>query len=177
MRISALAQISCDVRYRRLQDKSPKIQGKTALWSWARSLTARTTPSATTLRRANMATLSSRVLSIRPRSCEPRCKMHPQWQGFLSPPRLWWRRNRSQRLLPCLQAAWATWTINRFIPETANWKATCIGWPFFKPCRKTPLFVERAYLEHLCHDRRRQKPAHLAGRSATPPSNGHECQP
>src|SRR5690349_6493588 len=78
MRISALAQISCDVRYRRLQDKSPKIQGKTALWSWARSLTARTTLSATTLRPANMATLSSRVLSIRPRSCEPRCKMHPQ---------------------------------------------------------------------------------------------------
>src|SRR5689334_15689799 len=41
--------------------------------------------------------------------------MHPQWRGFLSPPRLWWRRNRSQRLLPCLQAvwaAWATWTIN-----------------------------------------------------------------
>src|SRR5690242_1967601 len=123
MRISALAQISCDVRYRRLQDKSPKIQGKTALWSWARSLTARTTLSATTLRPANMATLSSRVLSIRPRSCEPRCRMHPQWQGFLSPPRLWWRRNRSQRLLPCLQAvwaAWATWTINRFTQATAK---------------------------------------------------------
>src|SRR4029079_13909358 len=124
MRISALAQISCDVRYRRLQDKSPKIQGKTALWSWARSLTARTTPSATTLRRANMATLSSRVLSIRPRSYEPRCKMHPQWEGFLSPPRLWWRRNRSQRLRPCLLeevwAAWATWTINRFTQATAK---------------------------------------------------------
>src|ERR1051325_5996814 len=44
-------------------------------------------------------------------------------RDFSSPPRLWWRRSRSQRLLPCLQAvwaAWATWTINRFTQATAR---------------------------------------------------------
>src|SRR5262245_51154321 len=30
-------------------------------------------------------------------------------RGFLSLPRLWWRRNQNPRLLPCLLAVWAVW--------------------------------------------------------------------